>query len=165
MTTLGGFDSWATTLTGVLSAAGIDAFLGNLETLYRNNDEEADEWEAFLTALEAHYHDREILVAKLADDVFSGMGELKETLPSKLAIHLDRCTDSPSNGFRSALGKALASKEGTRFGVAELHLELVDIESRGNRRRWRVIVETPAALQTSPSSHDDGEDDEFQGLC
>lgn len=47
---LGSFEHWASVLGGILGCAGIDGFLGNLETFYEEADLEGAIWRQFVTA-------------------------------------------------------------------------------------------------------------------
>src|SRR5665213_1197206 len=49
--TLGGFESWATTVGGILSHVGITGFLNNLDSLYQESDPSQLQWEGFLQSL------------------------------------------------------------------------------------------------------------------
>src|SRR5262249_6745494 len=63
---VGGFEGWATTIGGVLARAGIEGFLGNLDELYAQVDEDEVAWEAFLAAWWSRYRDTVRTVAELA---------------------------------------------------------------------------------------------------
>lgn len=47
--TLGNYEQWAEVIGGILGNAGFKGFLGNLDEMYDSADEEAREWEDFVT--------------------------------------------------------------------------------------------------------------------
>lgn len=51
---------------GILSAAGVPGFLGNLESLYEVSDEEGSLWRELVAAWWAEHGDRPVRVAELA---------------------------------------------------------------------------------------------------
>jgi hypothetical protein len=48
---MGGFDRWERVVGGILAHAGVSGFLGNLDQLYEEADEEDSSWETFLELL------------------------------------------------------------------------------------------------------------------
>ncbi|MEX0993436.1 MAG: hypothetical protein WDZ37_05515 [Solirubrobacterales bacterium] len=136
---VGGFEEWAHALGGVLAAAGVEGFLRNLTEFYEHADEEAAEWTAFLAEWYERFGDEPVSTAKfdeaLHDDALGFA--LRETLPGELpdALH--------SSSFTRKLGKALAKKEGTRYGERELHVQRASVESRGGAVLWRVAAGLP----------------------
>jgi hypothetical protein len=136
--TLGSFETWVETIGGILALVGVEGFLGDLERLYAEADQEGAEWERFLALLHAAYGDRSFTASGVADGV-SGDYEkssLAEALPGDLA---DSIRSSPAS-FTKRLGKALSKQEGTRYGDAELHVVRTGEESRGGRVLWRVLT-------------------------
>ncbi|HEV2752936.1 MAG TPA: hypothetical protein VGV36_03760 [Solirubrobacteraceae bacterium] len=139
--TLGGFNAWAHTIGGILHNAGIPAFLGNLEHLYAQADEEAAAWEAFLAAWQRHYGDGPVRVAQLTDDLTTSE-ELRDALPEDLAMALDRSTAS----FKAKLGKGLGKRAGTRYGDQGARVERCGQDARSALSSWRVVSDQTAEV-------------------
>src|SRR5262249_39847120 len=66
---VGGFEAWARTVGGVLAHAGVEGFLGNLDGLYAQVDEEEVAWEMFLKAWRDVYQDQPRTVAQITTDL------------------------------------------------------------------------------------------------
>jgi hypothetical protein len=64
---LGSFEDWSDVLGGILHAAGITGFLGNLQDFYSASDTETEQIKAFLAAWHAKYDGREVVTADLFD--------------------------------------------------------------------------------------------------
>jgi hypothetical protein len=125
---LGSFEAWAETVGGVLAHAGIEGFLGNLEALYSKADEGGAEWEAFLDAWWRTWGEDGKTVKAVAEAATKADG-LGDALPGELAEALGKNQGS----FTRKLGKALASRIGTRYGAEGLH-----VEETGTHRRSKV---------------------------
>jgi hypothetical protein len=119
----------------------VPGFLGNLHNLYAGADEESQEWEQFLLALEAKFPNN-----FTSADIVAGLDtdqDLLDALPTALAEKRNNGAD-----FGKCLGKALSQREARRFGQEQIRLE-----GAGDRRRalmWRVakdvIVEAQPAI-------------------
>lgn len=48
--TMGSFEDWTRTIGGILELAGVTGFLGNIEQMYEQSDQETPQWEAFTQA-------------------------------------------------------------------------------------------------------------------
>ena len=141
---LGNFQSWANTVGGILAHCWVEGFLGNLNALYEQADEEAAQWAAFLHAWHDTYQDDAVLVSRLEKDIRAGAVEapligvsLYNALPDDLA-------DIHKGDFKRRLGKALASRVGSQFDESGLHLQRAGIERRSAAVYWRV-TEMPGA--------------------
>ena len=64
---LGGFESWAITVGGILANAGINGFLQNLDSLYQESDPAQLQWEAFLLALSESFAGRAFTIKELVE--------------------------------------------------------------------------------------------------
>ena len=62
---LGSFESWAEVMGGILDAAGVEGFLGNLDSLHEAADEEGALWREFVAVWWATHQDRPVCVAEL----------------------------------------------------------------------------------------------------
>lgn len=63
---LGSFESWAEVMGGILDAAGVKGFLGNLDSLHDAADEEGSLWREFVGMWWAAHRDEPMRVADLA---------------------------------------------------------------------------------------------------
>lgn len=135
--TLGGFENWAKTMAGILAFAGVPGFLGNVQELYDLADDGTPQWEGFLAALHATYGDHSFTVAQLSNELQTN-APLRETLPDEISAGWGD-GQSPSNRFKTKLGKAFRARVGTRFGADCVYLERAGAESRGQQVRWRVV--------------------------
>ncbi|MCX6022659.1 MAG: hypothetical protein NTZ05_13200 [Chloroflexi bacterium] len=132
---LGGFQEWAQTVGGVLAHAGVHGYLGNLDRLHEEADEEAQQWEGFLHILHEIYGDKPFRVAAVAD-LIKDRTTLAEVLPDEVANAWAKTEGS----FQRRLGKAFASKTGTRYGPQGLHLVKAGVETRGQSVLWQVSI-------------------------
>lgn len=119
--TLGGFNSWVGTVGGILSHAGIEGFLANLETLYDFVDEEGSQWETLLLGLKEYFHDEWFTAANLCD-ALPDNPLLVYALPEDLGSPF-RFDGSIASGFTQMLGIEFRKRIGTRFGTKQLYLE------------------------------------------
>lgn len=133
---LGGFDGWAATVGGVLAHVGIEHFLANLDDLYAEVDEDEVAWEGFIAAWRAHYDDKAVTVAELAEGLKPENSPVRRELPEDLADAL-RLDGKERVSFKKRLGRALGQRADAVFG----DLKLVKMRSREhNTNRWQVIA-------------------------
>jgi hypothetical protein len=126
---LGTFEAWSRTIGGILEYAGVSGFLGNLQGLYNQADEEAAEWESFLLALAAHFKGRDFTTATLVEALES-LSDLAAYLPEDLAESWNNRSVGASLSKR--LGKSFSKVQERRFGESEGRL--CRPETRGTRR-------------------------------
>jgi hypothetical protein len=128
---IGSFDRWAQTIGGILEFAGLHGFLGNLQQVRIEADEESSEWEVFLMAWARKFGDQEVTAAKLSE-CFTHLGEEgRAWLPEELQF-------GELITLSKRMGKALARKAGTRFGDRELRIERCAPDSHTKVAQWRV---------------------------
>ena len=89
---LGSFDEWAETVGSVLAFAGIDGFLGNLAQTQVVQDEDTQQWIAFIEAWWEEFGTEPVVVDELCqrlieDDVHGA--RTKRALPDALLVHLE----------------------------------------------------------------------------
>jgi hypothetical protein len=138
---VGSYQAWVDTVGGILAYAGIPHFLGNLETLHEQTDDEAIQWSAFLHAWYDRYQNREVLVAEVVRDITMGAcKDLASALPDELA-------DIYKGDLKRRLGKALAQRVGSRFDESGLRLVRASINRRSGTVYWKV-----AGMQVSQVS-------------
>jgi hypothetical protein len=154
---LGGFEAWTRVVGGILAHAGLSGFLANLNALYEQADEEAGQWEAFLTAWESACGSEPLTVAELSAQIAKN-AELAAALPDDLAETSK--TEKEAN-YRRRLGKALAKRAGVRYGESGVRLERADSDTHKKVNRWRILRDMRDVADISPaelgaSFEDDG---------
>lgn len=138
---LGSFQPWTDTIGGILGYTGlIDNFLGNLDALYEQADEEAMQWAGFLHALQDTYKDEPFLVTTLDKDIKAGASEHALVGESLFNALPDELADIWKGDFKRRLGKALASRVDSQFDESGLHLQRAGFEKRNNAVYWRVVA-------------------------
>ncbi len=138
---VGSYQGWVDTIGGILAYAGIPHFLGNLQALHEQADDEAIQWSAFLHAWYDRYQDREVLVADVVRDIITGScKDLASALPDELA-------DMHKGDLKRRLGKALAQRVGSRYDESGLRLFRASINRRSGVVYWKV-----AGMQVSQVS-------------
>jgi hypothetical protein len=102
------YESWEETVGSVLAFHGITDFLGNLNSVYEENDEDSNAWETFVEV----WHDQ------LKEDFYT-VAELVKLLRENTVLSdslpLEITDGKDEKGFTRRLGKALSQKNGVRF--------------------------------------------------
>jgi hypothetical protein len=151
---MGGFDGWERVIGGILAHAGVTGFLGNLDRMYEEADQEDSQWDDFLELLRRHlpYPKGALAIAEMIQQEGEG-SELKDKLPPQLAEKLD----ARSGAFATVIGQQFSSREGKRFGDHGLRLE----RGRNGKKKsnlWRVVRDgDPAATTTNKDETASGE--------
>jgi hypothetical protein len=128
---LGSFESWSTTVGGILAHAGIAGFLGNLDCLYQESDPSQLQWEAFLLAVSGMFGAENFTIKELVEALPTN-AELSQALPDELA------DEERKGSLQRRLGRAFSERVGRRYGLAGLHLT----KAGSNRNKvafWRVL--------------------------
>jgi hypothetical protein len=129
--TLGGFESWADIVGGVLALAGIPGFLQNLDRLYEESDPAQLQWEAFLLAILDSFEHQGFTIKELVE-LLPENSELTQALPDELA------DEDRKGSLQRRLGRAFSERVGRRYGSRGLHL----VKAGTNRNKvvlWRVL--------------------------
>lgn len=154
--TLGGFETWARVVGGVLAYAGIAGFLGNLEELYERVDEEGPQWSAFVAEWYRVFGEVAISVAELANALEANEA-FSDSLPDTLAA-----SRKDEKTFRRNLGQALKKHADVRYDVDGTTLRLVRAKSDTHAKvaRWQVCgdrgdVRGPGNPETGKNSEPD----------
>ncbi|MBV9690537.1 MAG: hypothetical protein JO202_12620 [Ktedonobacteraceae bacterium] len=141
---MGNFQSWADTIGGILAHSWFgneSPFLGNLDALYEQADDDAMQWAAFLHAWHDLYKEQEVPVSQLAKDIKNGSFDGGDTTLGVAGLYNalpDDLSDIQKGDFKRRLGKALASRVGSLFDESGLHLERVRTDKRSGVAYWRV---------------------------
>lgn len=64
---MGSFEHWRGAVGGILHSCGVAGFLGNLDELYEESDNEGAEWERFFERWDSIWGDKPITVATITD--------------------------------------------------------------------------------------------------
>lgn len=154
---LGGFEGWAQTIGGILQVAGVDGFLSDLDAFYDEADAESAAWESFLGRCLEVLGAGAWFVGDLVKAVNADDG-LKEALPDD---ELGEALDRSPRAFGAKMGKALAARNGTRFGNLGLHVVKVGKDPRSGSARWEVRAEVDDRTSANgngsgkPKGHDE----------
>jgi hypothetical protein len=140
---LGGFEAWARTIGGILAFIGVPGFLGNLEALYEQTDEDTPQWEALVAAWWEQFREQDLTVADLVDEMRKPGSSLRAALPEHLMEAWPRHEDG-WDSFRRKLGVALGKHVDVRYGPQRLYLTR-DRDAHKKQARWRLArdVEPP----------------------
>ncbi len=101
---LGSFEAWSDVVGGILEAAGISGFLGNLEDLYDRADAESREWRSFVELWAEAYGDEKVGTAALY------------ALAVKNEVLLTVLGDKSEMSQKVRLGRALTAREDRVIG-------------------------------------------------
>jgi hypothetical protein len=133
---LGGFEAWARTIGGILAFIGVPGFLGNLEALYAQADDETPQWEAFVTAWWERFREQDLTVADVVDEMRKPGSSLRAALPEHLTGAWPRHEDE-WDGFHKKLGVALRKHVDVRYSSQRVYLTRDD-DTHKKQARWRL---------------------------
>jgi putative DNA primase/helicase len=138
---LGSFESWASTIGGILKVAGVPGFLANADQLYIQADAENQEWRAFVARWWDTHADGRVGTDQLydiADDLAYQEGLLVEVLG-----------DGGERSKRTRLGKALGRLRDRIFSGFRI---IDEGEDRRGRRRYRLerVADATTSRRRSP---------------
>ncbi len=134
---LGSFEAWSTTIGGILSYAGIDGFLGNLDQQYEEADADGPAWAAFLEAWHELWGSNPKTVAEMVKQIQTDAAAAhpENTLYGVLPPEL---LDAFSNRekFNRRMGDAFRRRKDTYFENG-FRLEAAGAVNRAVQ--WRVV--------------------------
>jgi len=135
---VGSFQQWVDTIGGILAHLGCEGFLGNLDALYEQADDDAAQWAAFLHAWYEHYGEREVLAAEVEKDL-----QAATMLNAIVGVDLynalpDELTPIDKGNFKRRLGKALSARVESQFDESGLHFVKVRADRRSGAVYWKV---------------------------
>jgi len=111
------FSKWAEVIGGMLSYAGVDGFLENLDDLHKDIDVDGAAWtlflEKWLEVLGTDAYTTKVLLEKI-----NALPELADVLPEPLATLYAK----EDKTLKNKIGKTLAKKNGTPFGSKNLRI-------------------------------------------
>jgi hypothetical protein len=139
-TRLGSFERWSETLGGILAAAGIEGFLGNLEALYATADAEGSMWRAFVAAWWEEHGETPVRLAELL--ALCEKGDLMAALLG----------DGSPRSQSTRLGNALAGARDRVFGANRIESAGRDGHSKAALYRLRPMGAPGAAAADAPAA-------------
>jgi hypothetical protein len=148
---IGMFEPWSSTLGGVLEAAGIHGFLGNLNELYEQSADLGGAWYAFLSAMHDLYGSTPRTTKEIAGDLNnaenSDTDDLRASLPDDFGV-ID--PTRPDTRLSRRLGNSFKARQGSRFGAEGLYLK------QGPKQKgavgWVVVAPEPGGLRKTTST-------------
>ena len=125
LATIGSFEEWSETIGGMLAHAGVEGFLGNLDELHDRADESEIQWRGFLLAImtavqtdnKQNFNGKTFTVNQLFTEL-KWNETLRNTFPDELTWE-----EKALGSFPKRLGKALAKRDGRRYGPELIHIE------------------------------------------
>ena len=129
---MGSLDDWTRVVGGILEYAGMQDFLGNLEELYLEVDEDGPQWAAFLAAW---FEEWGPTTRAIGDFVTLASPKLKDAIPESVEYDADKLPSS-----RIKLGKAFKKRAGRIYTGFKL-VRNTDGHTKG--ARWSVKEEAP----------------------
>ena len=128
---IGSFEAWAETVSGILEVCQVGSFMANQDALYDKLDYERQAWSAFIDQWFAQYETRDVNVSTLyklaaTNDEGEGEGLLAEQLVKFRTDH----------SRKIGLGQLLREKEGRIFNSLR-------ITSPGQRSRAKIYALIP----------------------
>lgn len=98
---LGSYESYCRIIGGILGAAGIDGFLGNIQSDQRHADDETVEWEAFIRAWADHIGEKKVVAEALDKTLLA---------PNPEMLSMTLASASSQRGRRIKLGQELRKR-------------------------------------------------------
>ena len=123
---MAGFDNWVRLMAGLTAVMGYPSFLGNLDTMYAEADQEAPQWEAFLEWVDETWP--EPFKTQEVGLRLEGDPDLWDIIPDELG-------PPTKPDFSTLLGRAFRKKAGYRLPSG------LWIEKAGSRQRanlWTI---------------------------
>jgi hypothetical protein len=144
---LGSYETWTSTMNGILTYAEIGDFLGNMQEFYLENNDEAAQMTLFFEICTDEYKGRAVTTQKIVEDILyhSGSGKrsvIFESLPIDMqALANDK--DTTPKGIAKALGYKLRAYKDRPFGDRGCRIVRAASGNHANVATWR-FVETVA---------------------
>ena len=163
---LGTFTDWAKTVGGMLEFAGIEGFQSNRVELRSRNNEEAQQWEAFLSAWSHEYKSDWNFAGTVAKVIKDQSEKAKENnnslqppatlLFDSLPLDLKKALAEKPNSFHVTLARQLGERVQTVYGSHGYRIER-DEDSHSKQKLWRVM--RVVAGGSTPSSESEKKSD------
>ncbi len=144
---LGGFEEWATIVGSVLSFAGVEKFLGNLDRTQLAQDEDTQQWTAFFDAWWEEFESRTVTVDDLCQQILARAGVQEHALPDALVVQRDR----GEGALRRSLGRHLSRLAGRIFNGRKLLS--VGTDRHRKVRCWKLAGLLTPQADTNPATN------------
>jgi hypothetical protein len=128
---IGSYESWSRVLGGFAMFGGWSDFLGNLDSMYEEADDEGRAWSEFLTSWFGQFGESEITCASIASWLRS-----HDSTPTFLPPELAERFENKAVSFERSLGSALRSRTGTIYDAWRIERGTKD--AKANVEQWRV---------------------------
>ena len=148
--TIGSYENWAQVMGGVLSVAGIDGFLGNLEHVRKASDSESAAWRGFVSAWWDRFGTAEVITADLFEMAIVSAIDLGGGL---------------EHSRRIRLGKSLGKMRDRRFNIGDRQLQVNCIGTSHQAQRWKLTMkgECSGGKGSVAEKHSPAEAIDFKG--
>jgi putative DNA primase/helicase len=123
-TSLGGYESWAEVMGGVLQLCGIPGFLGNMDQLYAQADRESIAWAEFCLAWWEEFQDRPVSTEQLLG------------IATRERLLLDIWVGRVDHSGRIRFGRALSKMRGRVLG--DFRIEQAGTDSHNKTPRYSL---------------------------
>jgi hypothetical protein len=114
-----GFESWSAIVGGILKFAGVNGFLDNLESMYRDtagDDDDCAQWEGWVSEIYAYFKELPFTIKELAK-AMNGM--YSESLKDAAPYALDDVGTPDDRAWLTKLGLALFNHTWRVFGIED----------------------------------------------
>lgn len=129
----GTYQRWATTLSGILTTAGVHEFLGNLHGLYDAADLETAGWQRVL----AYWHEQFGEAPHRVSELGLALSQAQDLdLPPSIASALGYAPDLATS--RTRLAARIRAVQGRRFDESNLRIEHAGTDGHSKGVLWRV---------------------------
>ncbi len=130
--TFGSFEEWTATIGGVLAHAGVEGFLDNLDQTRAVQDEDTQQWSAFIDAWWEAFGSTSVTADDLCQRILTHSTLDDEVIPDPLLLNRDR----GEGALRRSLGRHLSRLTGRIFNGRKL----MGTGTHGHRkvRAWRL---------------------------
>jgi len=136
----GTFNEWRRFIAGILQAAGVKGFLGNLAELQEGADPEVLAWARLLAYWHGMFEGQAVSVKELFMSL-NGFGLNKE-LPRSLVESLDRAAGESCKVTR--LSRAIDRIKGRYLNDEGLRIEQADRDGHQKVNPWRIVTNAPS---------------------
>lgn len=132
-----GFEPWKDFIGGIIMAAGVDGFLGNLAEVQDAADPDVEAWGRLLAHWRCRFGDQPVSSRQLAEAIEQFVRT--DELPRGLSESLDRAQGDQSKVGR--LTRALGKHEGRYFSDDGLRIERAGRDGHDKVNLWRIVTD------------------------
>jgi hypothetical protein len=129
---IGSFSEWVDVLGGILNYAQVSGFLDNLDELYREADEGADQWQNFFEIWYSIFGDK-IVSTK---DIVMQLDEPDHDFSTEAPEEISKAMSGNKRGRVIRVGLALTRKHKVRYKNG--HMLIKSQDKAGNKKTWQL---------------------------